>query len=154
MSLTPWGPDMETHFTSTAQVHTPSFRIGDDAHSDWLDLLGHLREGDTLVVWRLDRLGRSLKGTVTLIEKYSGTSSLVQVPARNRRAVHFQAAAVAVISRQTANRSTISVCHSAAVSRCRRGRKCGEMPEKADRNRCACPGEVKRFITRSRCRVG
>ncbi|MDV6269446.1 MULTISPECIES: recombinase family protein [Rhodococcus] len=26
-----------------------------------LDLLSHLRAGDTLVVWRLDRLGRSLK---------------------------------------------------------------------------------------------
>jgi hypothetical protein len=33
-------------------------------------------------------------------------------------------------------------------------RKWGEMPLKADRNRCACPGEVKRFIARSRCRVG
>ena len=25
------------------------------------DALSHLREGDTLIVWRLDRLGRSLK---------------------------------------------------------------------------------------------
>lgn len=59
-----------------------------------------------------------------------------------------------MISHQTANRSVISVRHSAAVSRCRRGRKCGEMLLNADRNRCACPGEVKRFIARSRCRVG
>jgi DNA invertase Pin-like site-specific DNA recombinase len=28
-----------------------------------------LREGDTLVVWRLDRLGRSLKDLITLVEK-------------------------------------------------------------------------------------
>jgi len=30
--------------------------------------LEHLREGDTLVVWRLDRFGRSLKDLVTKIE--------------------------------------------------------------------------------------
>lgn len=28
-----------------------------------------LRDGDTLVVWRLDRLGRSLKGLIALAEK-------------------------------------------------------------------------------------
>lgn len=32
-----------------------------------VDLLGHLRAGDTLVVWRLDRLGRSLKELIALI---------------------------------------------------------------------------------------
>jgi len=30
--------------------------------------LSHLREGDTLVVWKLDRLGRSLKNLVALVE--------------------------------------------------------------------------------------
>lgn len=33
-----------------------------------LDLLRHLREGDTLVVWRLDRLGRSLKHLIETVE--------------------------------------------------------------------------------------
>jgi len=27
------------------------------------------RSGDTLVIWRLDRLGRSLKGLINLVEK-------------------------------------------------------------------------------------
>ena len=40
------------------------------------------------------------------------------------------------------------------VVACRRGRKCGEMPLNADRNRCACRIDLKRFIARSRCRVG
>lgn len=31
-------------------------------------LLSHLRSGDTLVVWKLDRLGRSLKNLIQLIE--------------------------------------------------------------------------------------
>ena len=58
----------------------------------------------------------------------------------------FQAAASgAVTTRQTAKRSAISIRHSAALSRCRRGRKCAEMPLKADRNRCACRDDLKRF---------
>ena len=31
------------------------------------DALSHAREGDTLVVWKLDRLGRSVKGLVDLV---------------------------------------------------------------------------------------
>jgi DNA invertase Pin-like site-specific DNA recombinase len=35
------------------------------------DALSHLREGDTLVVWRLDRLGRSLKHLIQVVEDLS-----------------------------------------------------------------------------------
>ena len=34
-------------------------------------LLGQLRKGDVLVVWKLDRLSRSLKDLLTLMEKIS-----------------------------------------------------------------------------------
>jgi hypothetical protein len=34
------------------------------------------------------------------------------------------------------------------------GRKCVEIPLKAGRNRWAWRGDLKRFIARSRCRVG
>jgi hypothetical protein len=34
------------------------------------------------------------------------------------------------------------------------GWKCGDIPLNADRNRCAWPGGVKRFIARSRARAG
>jgi hypothetical protein len=48
----------------------------------------------------------------------------------------FQAAASnSVTSPQTAKRSAISVRHPVALSRCRRGRKCAEMPLKARRER-------------------
>lgn len=33
------------------------------------DALSHLRQGDTLVIWKLDRLGRSVKGLVDLLGK-------------------------------------------------------------------------------------
>lgn len=38
------------------------------------NLLSHLREGDTLIVWKLDRLGRTLKQLIQLVEdlKQSG----------------------------------------------------------------------------------
>ena len=62
--------------------------------------------------------------------------------------------AVPVTSFHTVNRSAISRRYSSAPSRWRRGRKCGEMPLKADKNRWACPGEVNRFMARSRWRVG
>jgi len=34
------------------------------------EALSHLRKGDVLVVWKLDRLGRSLKGLLDLIENF------------------------------------------------------------------------------------
>jgi hypothetical protein len=58
----------------------------------------------------------------------------------------FQAAvSSSVTSCQTAKRSTISVRHPVALSRCRRGRKCAEMPLKADRNLWACRTDLNRF---------
>lgn len=35
------------------------------------DALSHLRAGDTLVVWRLDRLGRTLKQLIELINRFN-----------------------------------------------------------------------------------
>ena len=52
-------------FTDTASG-AKAERIGLD------EALSHLREGDTLVVWRLDRLGRSLKH---LIETITGLNN-------------------------------------------------------------------------------
>src|SRR6185369_8410602 len=79
-------------------------------------------------------------------------------PGRNvlsRPLIHAAAAVVApVISVQTAKRSAITCRYSAADSRCRRGRKCGEITLNADRNCYACRIDLKRFNARSRCRVG
>jgi DNA invertase Pin-like site-specific DNA recombinase len=42
------------------------------------EAMSHLREGDTLVVWKLDRLGRGVKGLVDLVAELA------------ERKVHFQ----------------------------------------------------------------
>jgi DNA invertase Pin-like site-specific DNA recombinase len=42
------------------------------------EALSHIRPGDTLVVWKLDRLGRGVKGLVDLVAEFEG------------RKVHFQ----------------------------------------------------------------
>src|SRR6188472_1376372 len=46
------------------------------------DVLGYLRQGDTLVVWRLDRLGRSLKHLIEVVaalaERGIGFKSLTE----------------------------------------------------------------------------
>jgi DNA invertase Pin-like site-specific DNA recombinase len=57
--------DCERIFTDTASG-AKSERVGLD------EALSHLREGDSLVVWRLDRLGRSLKH---LIETITGLNN-------------------------------------------------------------------------------
>jgi DNA invertase Pin-like site-specific DNA recombinase len=38
-------------------------------------VLDHLREGDTLVVWRLDRLSRSLRDTLSIMERIANTGA-------------------------------------------------------------------------------
>src|ERR1700740_3803989 len=47
---------------SGAQVERPGLQ----------EALSHLREADTLVVWKLDRLGRSVKGLVDLVNELGG----------------------------------------------------------------------------------
>ena len=39
------------------------------------EVLGYVRKGDTLVVWRLDRLGRSLKHLIEVVGTSSNTAS-------------------------------------------------------------------------------
>ncbi|MGX5089515.1 recombinase family protein [Enterobacter sp. UPMP2052] len=39
-------------------------------------LINSLRPGDTVVIWRLDRLGRSLKNLLQLVERFDGLRSL------------------------------------------------------------------------------
>ncbi len=53
----------ERVFTDTASG-APTQRPG------LVDALSHLRKGDSLVVWKLDRLGRSVKGLVDLVEEF------------------------------------------------------------------------------------
>lgn len=87
-------------------------------------------------------------GTVNLL-KLSGSTGMVG-SAVGLCGLGQAAVAVPVTSFQVVNRPAISRRYSSAPSRWRRGRKCGEMPLNADKNRCACPDEVNRFMARSR----
>ena|ERR1051325_3660271 len=46
------------------------------------EALSHLREGDCLVVWRLDRLGRSIRSLIALVEELNsrGVHTSVRTP--------------------------------------------------------------------------
>ena len=114
-----------------------------------------MRRSVGFIRWRGGRKCGKCDGTVTLIEKFSGAAGLGQVVAGNPPGRSPSGGGVGRGDFcQSAKRSAISVRHSGAESLCRVGRKCGEISEKAERKRCACPGDVSRFIARSRCLVG
>ena len=66
------------------------------------EALSHLREDDTLVVWKLDRLGRSVKGLVDLVNELEA------------RKVHFQSITDGVDTKTPAGRFFFHVMASLA----------------------------------------
>jgi len=66
------------------------------------EALSHLREADTLVVWKLDRLGRSVKGLVDLVNELEA------------RKVHFQSITDGVDTKTPAGRFFFHVMASLA----------------------------------------
>ena len=66
------------------------------------DALSHLRAGDTLVVWKLDRLGRSVKGLVDLVN------------ALETREVHFRSLTDGIDTKTPAGRFFFHVMASLA----------------------------------------
>ena len=71
---------------SGAQVERPGLN----------EALSHLREADTLVVWKLDRLGRSVKGLVDLVNELEAQK------------VHFQSITDGVDTKTPAGRFLLS----------------------------------------------
>lgn len=66
------------------------------------DALSHVREGDTLVVWKLDRLGRSVKGLVDLVAELE------------QRQVHFKSLTDGIDTKTPAGRFFFHVMASLA----------------------------------------
>jgi DNA invertase Pin-like site-specific DNA recombinase len=77
---------------SGAQVERPGLK----------EALSHLRQTDTLVVWKLDRLGRSVKGLVDLVNELEA------------REVHFQSITDGVDTKTPAGRFFFHVMASLA----------------------------------------
>lgn len=62
---------------------------GAKAHRPELDhMLDLLREGDMVVVWKLDRLGRSMQNLVDLMTTFDERGNAVQIPDRVDRYEH------------------------------------------------------------------
>jgi DNA invertase Pin-like site-specific DNA recombinase len=66
------------------------------------DALSHLRKGDSLVVWKLDRLGRSVKGLVDLVAEIE------------RRQIHFRSLTDGIDTKTPAGRFFFHVMASLA----------------------------------------
>ena len=77
---------------SGAQVERPGLK----------EALSQLREADTLVVWKLDRLGRSVKGLVDLVNELQAQK------------VHFQSITDGIDTKTTAGRFFFHVMASLA----------------------------------------
>ena len=76
---------------------------GASSHRSGLnDVLSHLRSGDALTVWKLDRLGRSVKGLVDLVNQLES------------RGVHFQSLTEGINTRTAAGRFFFHVMASLA----------------------------------------
>ncbi len=80
-----------------------------------------LREGDTLVVWRLDRLGRSLKGLVGWVsyleERWVGQRSLHEAIDTTTRAARLSFISLwAWRSSSATSRASVPVRHSTSGS--------------------------------------
>src|ERR687885_2031024 len=95
------------------------------------DALSHLREGDTLVVWRLDRLGRSLRHLIdtvtTLAERGIGFKSLqesIDTTTSGGKLVFHIFGALAEFEREIIRERTRAGLEAARA----RGRKGGRRP--------------------------
>jgi DNA invertase Pin-like site-specific DNA recombinase len=66
------------------------------------DALSHLRKGDSLVVWKLDRLGRSVKGLMALVAEFE------------TRQVHFRSLTDGIDTKTPAGRFCFYVVASLA----------------------------------------
>lgn len=66
------------------------------------DALSHIRKGDTLTVWKLDRLGRSVKGLVDLVAELE------------KRKIHFVSLTDGINTKTTAGRFFFHVMASLA----------------------------------------
>ena len=107
------------------------------------EMMAHLREEDVIVVWKLDRLGRSLKHLVELInqiiEKKAGIKSLhdpIDTTTAQGRLVFNMFASLAEFERDLIKERTMAGL-SAARARGRLGGKPKGLSQKAQATACA-----------------
>jgi DNA invertase Pin-like site-specific DNA recombinase len=112
------------------QVHQPNGRC-------WPSCSGNLRTGDTVVVWRLDRLGRSLPHLIAIVQKLEaagvGLRSLtegIDTAAANGRVVFHLFGALAEFERDLIRERTRAGLAAARARGRKGGRPAKLSPEK------------------------
>lgn len=101
------------------------------------ELLGHVRDGDTVVVWRLDRLGRSLPHLIEIVQKLEaagvGLRSLtegIDTTTANGRLVFHLFGALAEFERELIRERTRAGLAAARARGRKGGRPAKLSPEK------------------------
>lgn len=96
------------------------------------DVLSHTRNGDTLVVWRLDPLGRSLPHLIEIVQKLESAGVALKrltegtdTTTQNGRLVFYLFGALAQVERELIRERTVAGLAAARA----RGRKGGRPPK-------------------------
>ena len=113
------------------QTFTDTVSGGTTERPGLAEAFSHLREGDTLVVWRLDRLGRSLKHLIETITKlhsqgigFKSTTEQIDTTTSGGRLIFHVFGALGQFERDLIRERTRAGLTAAAA----RGRKGGRKP--------------------------
>lgn len=120
-------------------------------------MLAQLHEGDTLVVWRLDRLGRSLRRLVELIEhlnahgiQFQSLTETISTASCSGMLVFHMMAALAQFERSLIGERTQAGMRAARERGCQLGRRPALTPEQKEEaldllDRCTITDVAARF---------
>jgi DNA invertase Pin-like site-specific DNA recombinase len=125
------------------------------------DALAYLRAGDTLVVWKLDRLGRSLSHLIEVVRQLDGRgiglrslTENIDTATPGGRLVFHLFGALAQFERDLIRERTRAGLEAAAGSGRKGGRRLAVTPEKLRKARALIAGGLTVREAAARIRVG
>lgn len=116
-----------------------------DARPGLTAALDYMREGDTLIIWKLDRLGRSVKQLINTVERLQSRNIQLKVLTQQidttttaGKIFFYISSLMAEIERDTIRERTMAGLHAARA----RGRQ-GGRPKKMDKSKIAMAKQLK-----------